>query len=142
FRKYIYDFTMFEGRSALLGTTTQDAEKGPYTWHGGTGTATVDGSSADVSFGEGNGVHFQSHPMEGGYALDMTFTNPRIVVTSATEGELHLDVVGREFVDMTTVGDEYTLTDVTMATLELPEPTVGEDVLTWSNASATLTDEG
>src|SRR5699024_10181979 len=93
-------------------------------------------------FGAGNGIHFQSHPMDDGYALDMQFTNPRVVVNSATEGELHLDVVGREYIDTTTVGPEFTLNDVTMATLELPEPESSDNTLTWADAPATLTSDG
>lgn len=142
FRNYIYNFEMFEGKSSLLGNTTQDGDQGVFTWNDGSGNTSEDGVGTDVSFGTDNGVHFQSHPMDGGYALDMQFTNPRVVINSAAEGELRLDVVGREFVDTTTVGPEFTLTDVSMATLELPEPEIDGETLTWTDAPATLTDEG
>ena len=146
FRNYIYNFTKFEGRTTLLGNATQPVEKGSYGWSGGTGTAAVDGSTADVSFGAGNGVHFQSHPMEVDgervYALDMTFTNPHVVVTSPTTGELRLDVQGYEFESMTSVGEPYTLTDAPVAALTLPAPTTDGDTLTWTNAAAKLTAEG
>ena len=146
FRNYIYNFKMFEGRTELLGNATQPVEKGSYGWSGGTGMAALDGSSADVSFGAGNGVHFQSHPMEvdGGtaYALDMTFTNPHVVVTSPTTAELRLDVQGYEFDSMTSIGAPYTLTDAPVASLTLPESTVEGAVRTWTNAEAKLTDEG
>ncbi|WP_167132137.1 HtaA domain-containing protein [Paramicrobacterium chengjingii] len=144
FRNYIYNFAMFEGKSTLLGTTTQDGDEGVYTWSGGSGTATSDGSTADVDFGDGNGVHFQSHPMDGGYALDMQFVDPHVVVTSATTAELRLDVTGREFIDTTTVGPEYTLTDVVMADLDLASATKSESQgkVTWTGAPATLTTDG
>src|SRR5690625_4960655 len=142
FRNYIYNFEMFEGKSSLLGNTVQDGDQGVFTWNDGAGNTSEDGVGTDVSFGADNGVHFQSHPMDDGYALDMQFTNPRVVVNSATEGELHLDVIGREYIDTTTVGPEFTLKDVTMATLELPEPESNGDTLTWTAAPATLTSDG
>src|SRR5699024_7159985 len=52
------------------------------------------------------------------------------------------DVVGREHIDTTTVGPEFTLNDVTMATLELPEPESSDNTLTWADAPATLTSDG
>ncbi len=144
FRNYIYNFAAFEGKSTLLGTTTQDGDKGVYTWHDGSGTATSDGSAADVTFGAGNGVHFQSHPMDGGYALDMQFTNPHIVVTSVTTAELRLDVTGREFESMTEIGPEYSLDDVAMANLDLSgvTPTEADGALTWADVPATLAESG
>lgn len=146
FRNYIYNFTMFEGRTTMLGSATQPEPKGIYHWSTGSGNAKTDGSSADVDFGAGNGVHFQSHPMtvdgEKVYALDMTFTNPHVVLTSPTTGELRMDVAGYEFKSMTEVGDPYELTDANIAELELPAPAKSGDTLTWSDAAATLTDEG
>ncbi|UOQ56430.1 HtaA domain-containing protein [Leucobacter allii] len=153
FRNYIYNFAMFEGKSTLLGSATQVAqtknEDGVFNWTGGTGSADIDGSAADVAFGEGNGVHFQSHPMDtdgdgenDAYSLDMTFTNPHVVVTSATTAELRLDVEGHEFVDMTSVGDPYSFDDVVVADLVLNAPTNAHGVLTWTNAAATLSTDG
>lgn len=144
FRNYIYNFVAFEGKSTLLGTTTQDGDKGVYTWHDGSGIATSDGSTADVAFGANNGVHFQSHPMDGGYALDMQFTNPHIVITSATSAELRMDVTGREFESMTEIGPEYSLDDVVMANLDLSSvtPTEADGALTWTDVPATLAETG
>ncbi|UOR00865.1 HtaA domain-containing protein [Leucobacter allii] len=150
FRNYIYNFAMFDGDSSLLGNTTQAAKTngsdGVFNWSGGTGVGDTEGASADVSFGEGNGVHFQSHPMtvdgQQVYALDMTFTNPHVVVTSPTTGELRLDVEGYEFESMTSVGDPYAFDDVVMADLALAAPTNAGGTLTWTDAAATLTAEG
>lgn len=156
FRNYIYNFTMFEGRSSLLGNTVvQPDAKGGFTWSQGTGTATQGANdtnndttnvTADVAFGAGAGVHFQSHPMNTGtgeaYALDLAFTNPRVLITSATAGELRLDVSGREFIDATSVGAPFNYTDVVFATLDLPQVTATGDGLTWTAAAATLTQAG
>lgn len=150
FRNYIYTMQpeFFKGRSSLLGNTSQvEPNQGTFQWSSGTGNADPRASTADVSFGVGNGVRFESHPMLNGvgdteYALDMAFTNPRIIVTSATTGELHMDVVGREFIDLNTLGDPYTLLDVTMANLEMPSPIRDGNSITWNAAPATLTAEG
>lgn len=144
FRNYIYDFDMFEGTSTLLGSTTQEGDDGSYTWHGGVGTAAESGQAADVDFGDGNGVHFQSHPMDDGYALDLQFLDPHIVVDSASSAQLRFDVIGHEYVDTTTVGPEYSLEDVTVATLDLSagQADVGDDELSVAGAPATLTESG
>lgn len=142
FRNYIYNFKAFKGKSALLGNTKQPIEKGSFRWSSGSGTAMDNGSKADVSFGSGNGAHFQSHPMGADFALDLQFTNPRIVIKSATTGELRMDVVGREFIDMNTKGNKFQLKNTVMATLTLPEPTAKGKTLTWTNAAAKLTQSG
>lgn len=154
FRNYIYNFTQFDGDSRLLGSTTQqektDAESGVFHWKSGKGSVTTQGTNvvaAELSYGKPNGMHFQSHPMETAsgteaFALDMTFTNFRIVVTSATTAELRLDASGYEFEDMTSVGDPYSFTDIVIADLELPTPTQSGSTYTWAGAAAALTDEG
>ncbi|MGO2140991.1 MAG: HtaA domain-containing protein [Leucobacter sp.] len=148
FRKYIYDFTAFKGRAQLLGTTKQPQPKGSYLWTGGVGTAANDGTRANVGFGPGNGVHFQSHPMTVGgksvYALDLKFTNPRIEILSPTAGLLHMDVDGYTFEGMESVGKKFTLRDTPMAQLSLTVPEIDENssLLSWSNVGARLTAEG
>ncbi|CAG7620942.1 hypothetical protein LEUCIP111803_02400 [Leucobacter soli] len=146
FRNYIYNFTSFKGRAALLGDARQPAAKGVYVWPNGSGTVKTDGSAADVTFGAADGVHFQSHPMTIGgksvYALDMTFTKPRIVITSPTTGELRMDAAGYEFKSMTEVGAPYLLENALIATLRLPTPTKKGTTFTWTDAAATLTSEG
>lgn len=140
FRRYIVG-PIARGSIELLGNTT-----GQYSWSGGQGTAAFDGSSADVTFGVGNGVHFRGHKSgaadDAPYILDVAFTNPRIVVTSPTTGELRADVEGREFVGTTTVGAWYSNANASLAELTLPAPTTDGDVRTWSNAVAVLTAEG
>ncbi|KAM9866042.1 hypothetical protein ACIFOC_00953 [Leucobacter aridicollis] len=148
FRKYIYDFTAFKGRAQLLGTTKQPQAKGAFRWSGGTGTAANDGTRANVGFGSGNGVHFQSHPMTVGgktvYALDLKFTNPRIEIVSPTSGLLHMDVEGYTFEGMESVGKKFALRDTPMAELSLSVPTFDADssLLSWSNVGARLTAQG
>lgn len=138
FRNYLTG-PIARGHITTLGSTSGE---GPFTWSNGSGGAADDGSAAEVSFGEGNGVHFQGHEMDGGYALDLAFTNPRVVITSPGSGELRMDVKGREFAGTTTVGDEYVLTNVLLAELELSDPEVSEDELEWTGVSATLTEQG
>ncbi|MFC7766160.1 HtaA domain-containing protein [Leucobacter soli] len=139
-------FHEFQGRAALLGDARQPAAKGVYVWPNGSGTVKTDGSAADVTFGAADGVHFQSHPMTIGgksvYALDMTFTKPRIVITSPTTGELRMDAAGYEFKSMTEVGAPYLLENALIATLRLPTPTKKGTTFTWTDAAATLTSEG
>ena len=147
FRNYIYNFAAFEGSSELLGgAIAQPTTEGEFVWSAGTGTAANSGEQANIVFGEGAGVHFRSHPMQSNgsteYALDLAFTKPRVVVTSPTEGELRLDVTGRHFAGTTEVGAPFALTDVVFATLELPQPHIDGDLLTWENAQATLTEAG
>lgn len=145
FRNYIYNFTAFEGRSKLLGQTAQPVAKGEFVWPKGAGTTKTDGSAAKVNFGSGNGVHFQSHPQNDQksiYALDLKFTNPTVVVTSPTKGELLVDVEGREFVDMSTTGKPYVMKQVAIASLALPAPEANGKKLTWKKAAATLTEDG
>ncbi|MFD1859269.1 LPXTG cell wall anchor domain-containing protein [Aeromicrobium camelliae] len=136
FRSYVTG-PIAHGSASLLGTTT-----GTYVWSGGTGDAAADGSTADVSFGVGNGVHFRGHAMNGVDALDLAFTNPRVQVTSASTADLYLDVHGREFAGTTTVGEEFSLSGVHFATVALPSATVESGTITWANASATLTEAG
>lgn len=139
FRNYITG-PIADGQIALQGSTTQ-TEDGTFEWSNGTGTATTDGSSVDVSFGADNGVHFTGHDYGEGAILDQAFTNPHVVITSGS-AELRADVHGREFVDTTTLGDWYTLEDATVATLDLDQAQQSGTTLTWTNAPATLTDEG
>ncbi|QIK62974.1 hypothetical protein G7068_07025 [Leucobacter viscericola] len=126
------------GTITNLGATT-----GQFDWANGTGTATGDGSSFDVSFGAGNGMHFLGHEIDGVSALDMQFTNPRVKLTSATTADLYLDVKSRKFEGMSSASDEFFEQDgVRFATVTLPAPTVNGSALTWTNAATELTTEG
>ena len=151
FRSYLFG-PIAHGAYELLGNTTASAENlrpaaEHLSWSGGTGTAATDGSTADVSFGAGNGVHFTGHEMtvDGvtAPALDMQFTNPRVEVTSATEGTLYLDVKSRKFEGMTSISQEFfEESNVPFATLNLADPEADGATFTWSAAPATLTDQG
>ncbi|MGO2140992.1 MAG: HtaA domain-containing protein [Leucobacter sp.] len=144
FRKYIGG-VIAKGKITMLGGAQQKSS-GTFAWAGGSGTAAVDGTAADVAFAAGDGVHFQGHSMqidgETKYVLDGSFSAPRIVVTSATTAELRMDVAGYEFKSTSEIGEPYSLTDAPVATLQLPTSTVAGDVRTWTNAPATLTTEG
>lgn len=152
FRNYLLNMQQLtHGSYVLLGDVTADAEmgaaSGQFHWGSGEGSGAIDGSTADVSFGSGNGVHFTGHYMEvgddSGHALDMQFTNPRVEVTSATEGTLYLDVRSREFEGMTSISDNFFEEEnVPFASLELSAPEQSGDTFTWTNAAATLTDQG
>ena len=152
FRSYLFG-PIAHGAYELLGNTTASAENlrpaaEHLSWSGGTGTAATDGSTADVSFGAGNGVHFTGHEMtvDGvtAPALDMQFTNPRVEVTSATEGTLYLDVKSRKFEGMTSISQEFfEESNVPFATLNLSGGVSATGTTyTWAEAPATLTDQG
>lgn len=145
FRSYIAN-QLFKGKTTLLGTVVQQEKNGPFTWSGGTGTGNADGSAANVAFGTANGVHFQSHPMGSGadasYALDMKFTNPRVVVDGAKSGKVHFDVVGRKFESMASVGELFELKNVEMLDLALTSPEVKGQSVTFADVPAKLTAKG
>jgi len=115
---------------------------GAFRWSGGSGVAATDGSAASIAFGNSDGVHFQGHAMDGVHALDLAFTHPQVIFTSATTARLVLDVQGREFVSMTEAGEMFTLKDVDFAAVSLPAPTVSGATYTWSDAAVTLTEAG
>ncbi|RLV54977.1 LPXTG cell wall anchor domain-containing protein [Aeromicrobium phragmitis] len=140
FRQYLAG-PIAHGSTTLLGATTQ-ASDGRFVWSTGAGKADTEGRDVDVAFGEGHGVHFRGHAMPGGHALDLAFTNPRVVVTSATTAQLRLDVKGREFVDTSSVGTTFERSDVHFADLALSAPSVSGTTRTWSDAVATLTADG
>ncbi|WP_170154359.1 HtaA domain-containing protein [Protaetiibacter intestinalis] len=87
----------------------------PYGWSGGTGAAS--GGTGTVAYP--GTLQFQGHEATGvpagEYALDVTITDMRVRVTSATTAELQADVVSRS---MSTLSFE-TYTDVVLATLDL-----------------------
>lgn len=145
FRNYLVG-PIAHGSISTLGSTTQARANGVFSWSGGTGTAMSDGSKANVAYGSGNGIYLRGHGMtvngEQAFALDMALTNPRIVITSATKGEIRMDVSGREFVGTTSVGPKVDLKQAVIATLELPAPSAKGKTLSWANVPATLTAAG
>lgn len=141
FRNYLSS-PIAHGTVTTLGTTTQNPSTGQFIWPGGAGTISTDGTSGSIGFGAGNGVRFQGHQMQGGHALDMTFTNPRVVLTSDTTGELRVDAQGFKFESMTAIGPEYFLPDVKLANLDLSGATIGGTSISVLGAPATLAAEG
>ncbi|MBM9465121.1 HtaA domain-containing protein [Aeromicrobium sp. YIM 150415] len=140
FRNYVGG-PIAHGKISLLGRTTQ-ADSGAFVWTKGAGKSALDGSAADIAYGTGNGARFTGHQMGSDYALDLQFTNPRVVVTSATTARLHVDVAGRDFKDMTSVGERFETKDVHFADLALSAPATSGAKRTWTNAAATLTADG
>lgn len=136
FRGYVTS-PIAHGSIQTLGSTT-----GTFRWPGGSGTASSDGGSASISFGTQDGVRFTGHEMNGVYALDLSFTHPRVVFTSASSARLVLDVAGREFKSMDAAGEMFTKKDVDFATVSLPAATASGSQRTWANAPVTLTAAG
>lgn len=136
FRSYVTG-PIAHGTIDLLGTTT-----GAYRWVDGGGSVSGDGAAGHAGFGAGNGVHFQGHPMQGEYALDMNFTNPCIEIVSPQSAQLYLDVEGREFKSMTELGEKVSRLGVHFADLELGSPAVADGASLWSDAEAVLTEDG
>ena len=125
------------GSVSLIGSATQNDTGTSFGWANGTGSSLSNGTNVDLAFANGDGVHFQGH--DG--ALDLEFTDPHVVFTSATTAELRLDVEGLEYGGPNS-GQPYNLDDSPVADLTLPQPTLVDGVYTWANASAVLTDEG
>jgi LPXTG-motif cell wall-anchored protein len=146
FRNYI-NGPIADGEITTLGTTTEN-DDGTFHWSDGSGEAASDGSSADVSFSDDSGVHFLGHKgidkdNPDASALDIRLTNPHIVVTAQDKAELRADVKSREFIDTTTVSDDFfDEKDVAVADVELPKPTEDDGTLTWQDAPTTLTESG
>lgn len=147
FRNYIYNISpnLFKGRSTLLGSIEQpdEAKKGEFVWTRGTGSVKSDSSAATVAFGAKNGVHFESHPMEGGYALDLQFTNPQVEINPDGSGKLYLDVKSRQFEGMQVVSSKYfNEKKVHVGNIKFPGATFSGRTTTWTDASVTLTKVG
>ncbi len=112
----------------------------PYGWTGGVG-AMSDGTGTVAYPGS---LRFQGHQGLGvpadEYALDITVSDVRVRVTSATAAELQADVVSR---DMST-GEFGTHSDVVIATLDLSSGTTvsTSDTLAYTGVPATLTAAG
>lgn len=138
YRSYLVS-PISQGKSEPLGATT-----GQFAWAGGAGSLTATGSAGAFGFGRGNGVHFFGHAMEGGYALDQTFTNPCIEIVSDSRANLYLDVNSRMFKSMTELSqDWFEQNGVLFATIDLQsDPEVRNGTTTWRGAPAKLTEAG
>lgn len=140
FRNYVSG-SIAGGSVTTLGATTQRGD-GAFTWQDGSGSVAEDNSSGSIYFDGDDGVRFQGHEMDGGYALDMSFTNPRVVLTSPTAGELRVDASGVKFESMTEVGPEYSFPDVLLAHLDLTDASIEDETITIIDAPATLASGG
>ena len=112
----------------------------PYSWSGGTGQST--GGTGSVAYP--GSVKFQGHlgmnvPADE-YALDVTISDVRITLSSATAGTLTADVVSRSL----ETGEFATYSDVALAALDLStaSDTSTAEVVGFSGVSATLTAAG
>lgn len=150
FRNYLLG-PIAHGGIELLGSTTADAnmraEASRFHWSGGTGEGMTDGSATDISFGGGSGLHLTGHEMtvagETAHALDLRFTNPRIVITGPGTGTLYFDVKSRKFDGMSSISREFfEQKNVPVATLTLGAPEAAGKTFTWKNVGAILTDQG
>jgi hypothetical protein len=108
--------------------------KGSYSinWGTGSGAYNTDENRGRVSFG--GSAQFDGH----NGLLDLSLSNPRIQVHSATSATLYLNVRSTD-----TSGDPaVNANGVAFATLSLPAASVSGDRISWSGASATLTAAG
>lgn len=138
YRNYITG-PIAHGSVENLGSTT-----GQFNWSGGSGSLTAAGSAGSFGFGAGNGVHFFGHEMQGGYALDQTFTNPCVEIVSDSQANLYLDVNSRMYESMTSLSpDWFVQSGVLFATIDLDsEPIIQDGSTKWQNAPAVLTEAG
>lgn len=114
-------------------TTSGVADNGGiFAWDGGEGWFDADATEGLASYA--GSVRFTGH----GGDLDLTLANPQVVVTSATSGQLLLDVDGLSLEGEAIGGD-----DITFATLDLDGALmVSDGAVTLSGAGATLTAAG
>lgn len=103
-----------------------------FRWTGGTGKFNTEANQGRVAFG--GSVNFSGH----GGILDLTLSNVRVQVTSASTGSLIADVSSTDM-----AGTKSSQSGVTVASLSLAgtKSTSGSTV-TWTNASASLTAAG
>ena len=101
-------------------------------WGAGAGAYSTDSDRGRVSYT--GSVHYTGH----NGLLDMTLSNPRIQVNSATSASLILNVQSTD-----ASGDPaVNASGIVFATLSLPAASETAGRISWSNASATLTASG
>ncbi|RIQ17194.1 HtaA domain-containing protein, partial [Jiangella rhizosphaerae] len=111
---------------------------GTFRFADATGTADPDAGTAELAFaGE---VSFAGHDMGAGPLLELTLTDPRVTVTSATEGALTADVVSKSLDS----GELVTYDDVELADLDLTDHPLrfDGDTVSATGVPATLTEAG
>ncbi len=108
--------------------------KGSYSigWGSGSGAFSTETERGRVGFG--GSATFTGH----GGLLDLTISNPRIQITSATSASLIVNVTSKGFNGTPDVSQS----GVVFATLSLPAATENAGRIRWSGASATLTEAG
>ncbi|WP_116949299.1 HtaA domain-containing protein [Jiangella endophytica] len=113
-------------------------EDGTFRFADATGTADADAGTAELAFV--GGVYFAGHDMGAGPLLELTVTDPRVTVTSATEGVLIADVVSKSLDS----GELVTYDDVELAGLDLSDHplTFDGDTVSAAGVPATLTEAG
>ncbi|MBP1327089.1 hypothetical protein JOF28_002321 [Leucobacter exalbidus] len=132
FREYISG-TIAGGTVTPLGNTDSTLNGAIFRWTGGVGNASAAGDTADLNFTGDNGVRFVGH--HG--VLDVSITNPRIEVTSASTAKLYVDADGLNY-NNENHGQPYSYDGVYVADMTLTAPVIVDGVITWTNAPATL----
>ncbi|RIQ13714.1 HtaA domain-containing protein, partial [Jiangella rhizosphaerae] len=130
FRNYITG-PIAHGTIEVREPATENAD-GTFRFGSGTGDATA------MSFG--GEVYFSGHDSGSGPLLELTVTDPRVTVSSATDGVLVADVVSRSL----SSGELVTYDDVELAALDFTDHPVTEidGVVAASAVPATLTEDG
>jgi Htaa len=128
FRSYITG-PIASGEITTSGVSNSD---GIFTWGSGTGKYNSDLNMGLVLYG--GSVHFSGH----GGLLDMTISNVKIKVTSASTASLIADVASND-----PAGTTSSQSGIVLASLNLTgTQTTSGNTVSWTNASATLTSTG
>ena len=117
-------------RSYITGSIANGTISGG--WGAGAGAYSTETDRGRVSYT--GAIHYTGHSG----ALDMTLSNPRIQVNSATSASLILNVQSQGYGSSSDVN----ASGVVFATLSLPAAAESSSRISWSNASATLTAAG
>ena len=132
------------GRTSLLGGIEQQGD-GKLVWSGGVGSLAPNGTQGVLEFSGGSGVRLQARPVEDEverFSLDVTLTDPQVILTGNGLAELRVDVLDRSVADADDPGSGRTLDNLAIAFLELPSAAVADNAITFESAQATLTEEG
>nr|WP_246400976.1 HtaA domain-containing protein [Jiangella mangrovi] len=134
FRSYITG-PIAHGSIEVREPATQN-DDGTYRFNDGTGT----GSASEAALSFGGEVYFSGHDMGAGPLLELTITDPRVTVSSATAGVLVADVVSKSL----SSGELVTYDDVEFAELDFAEHpvTVTDGVASATGVPAALTAAG
>lgn len=117
-------------RSYVTGSVANGSIEGG--WGSGSGAFSTETDRGRVSFG--GSVHYTGHSG----ALDMTLSNPRIQINSASSASLILNVQSKGF----NGSPDTNASGIVFATLSLPQAQESANRVTFSGASATLTSAG